>query len=547
MVTENNSQCIVRTPVSYFSGRGQVVVSDLLRFGPMLQNAIMATSITKAVQTFGAMLSLRHIQAYFAAQSEVVICSASSACEVKIQVCDSPQNDEGIKGQMASDGKKENTCSVQEPKHSSSLKAGFEEPHSRQTKKMRSVIKQVSSHFLSQGKGKFVEVLHQKQTSQQLIRFIKMIGDTDGHLHVTFFRGKDFSDPGTQTPPAGQQEVTSKWLREKEKDLPISSLKLWFSSSMGPASIFKVKRSDHSGSLVYSCMVATESELWDVGDISTNGAGYVSERTLVGEKELLVEPSGESYFEVLGASQDAARTPVIPTAAQTDIHNVPQFATSEPEGRADSTIKIPEFKICRYKEMEVTVSHLINPVKFFIQHVSPQLQQLSQKMDSSAQIKCVPDIGVYVAGWFPKCKLWCRAQVVRICGIQGGGAFFSGGEKQIEVEVRRIDFGDTACLALSHLRELDSDVAEVSPLNGQDWTPEAVGWFKDKVDGRTLYARLFQQGEDFRAELFMEKGKMGAMRRGSSLSLRLAQNGHAKHDQLRRSGWQRGTLRVATA
>ena len=65
---------------------------------------------------------------------------------------------------------------------------------------------------------------------------------------------------------------------------------------------------------------------------------------------------------------------------------------------------------------------------------------------------------------------------------------------------------------------------------------------------RTLFARLFPQpdGHTVQVELFMERCNIGAMRyllrniytpddvfvfsrRGPSLSLRLAQNGHAKH------------------
>lgn len=53
---------------------------------------------------------------------------------------------------------------------------------------------------------------------------------------------------------------------------------------------------------------------------------------------------------------------------------------------------------------------------------------------------------------------------------------------------------------------------QVRPVNGRDWTEEAVDWFKAMVHGRTLYARLYPQGLAVSVELFLERGKLGAMR-----------------------------------
>ena len=52
-------------------------------------------------------------------------------------------------------------------------------------------------------------------------------------------------------------------------------------------------------------------------------------------------------------------------------------------------------------------------------------------------------------------------------------------------------------------------------MNGSDWSEEAVGWFRDMVDNRTLYARLYPQGPKVTVELFLEKGKLRAMRYSS--------------------------------
>ncbi len=49
-------------------------------------------------------------------------------------------------------------------------------------------------------------------------------------------------------------------------------------------------------------------------------------------------------------------------------------------------------------------------------------------------------------------------------------------------------------------------------MNGRDWSEEAVGWFQAMVHNRTLYSRLYPQGPKVTVELFLEKGKLGAMR-----------------------------------
>lgn len=53
---------------------------------------------------------------------------------------------------------------------------------------------------------------------------------------------------------------------------------------------------------------------------------------------------------------------------------------------------------------------------------------------------------------------------------------------------------------------------KVTPVNGSDWSMEAVGWFQAMVHNRTLYARLYPQGPKVTVEMFLEKGKLGAMR-----------------------------------
>lgn len=53
---------------------------------------------------------------------------------------------------------------------------------------------------------------------------------------------------------------------------------------------------------------------------------------------------------------------------------------------------------------------------------------------------------------------------------------------------------------------------QVSPVNGRAWSEEAVGWFRAMVHNRTFFARLYPEGHRVTVELFLEKGKIGAMR-----------------------------------
>ncbi|KAI2657307.1 DNA mismatch repair protein MSH3 [Labeo rohita] len=88
--------------------------------------------------------------------------------------------------------------------------------------------------------------------------------------------------------------------------------------------------------------------------------------------------------------------------------------------------------------------------------------------------------------------------------------------------------GELWCLkespvTLSHrLEKIPVVISHVRPVNGETWSFEAISWFRSKVQSKTLYARLYPEVVVL-VELFMEKGKIGAMRRGDSLSVRLAQ------------------------
>lgn len=372
-----------------------------------------------------------------------------------------------------------------------------------------------------------IQVQHQKQTSTQLLHFLKVKAQTTGVLNATVMEWHNSFDlPQPQTVPL-VKHITKETCNFPQ-DTAWSSGTL--SKTENQAPLFKIKRLNSNGVLTYTCMIATKTELWDIGDIVTD---FESERNSVSSedtRQIVPSKNTPKWIDVSVQKGDG-------TCAKTHV------ATS---------VTIPEFQNKRFEEIEVMVSHIVNPGNFYIQHIDANEKLLTLFSDSnkrkstSDEHACIPDIGTKVMGWFSQQKQWCRSQVTKICGISKDDVD-STKEMSIYLEVKRLDYGDLSRLSLTNIKELTSEMAvlplqavqvslaHVSPVNGRNWSDEAVGWFRDMVHNRTLYARLYPEGNRILVDLFLEKGKIEAMRRGASLSLRLTQNGHAKHANLKNS------------
>ncbi|KAK2890618.1 hypothetical protein Q8A67_013261 [Cirrhinus molitorella] len=124
--------------------------------------------------------------------------------------------------------------------------------------------------------------------------------------------------------------------------------------------------------------------------------------------------------------------------------------------------------------------------------------------------------------WFVKQEMWSRGQIIRICQMSHRPN--SRDRTDIKVEVRRVDYGDVVFVSLWDVKELCGESASipvqalqvslvnVRPVIGETWSFEAISWFKSTVQNKTLYARLYPEEGQVLVELFMEKGKIGAMR-----------------------------------
>ncbi|XP_066504817.1 uncharacterized protein [Hoplias malabaricus] len=503
---------------------------NVLKFGPLLQNAIMASSITKAVQIIGANLSLQHMEFFFETEKEDIT-DKISPNEREIELF-SKNNPKVSEMENAKYNVEEDilTTEDQTPRNLSDTFV---------PKGIYPILTQNgSSHIFEQQFGNYPEVQHQKQTSSQLIHFLKMNGKKKNVPEISLLGA------GEKAGLMQEQKIKSETKDQKAITLLTTDKRHLFTEMKASGPIFRVKNSS-AGIVTYSFMVASNSELWDVGDITTKVKKSL--RDTVSDDSLTFANNND-----LNPLENFSQT--MCTSSSESVITEPVEQQSDAEELTDSTMeeeeffmKIPEFQIKKFEEMPVLVSHVISPSDFYIQHDNANLQNLSETMaktscKSYAERSCIPDIGTYVIGWFPKHELWCRGQVTKICGVSSGSRHLCC---SLEVEVRRIDYGDVACLSLSNVKELCREIAEVpvqalqvslvnvSPVDGQSWSSEAIHWFKDKVVGRTQYARLYPDGGRVLVELFMEKGKIGAMRRSASMSLRLAQNGHAKHEHLK--------------
>lgn len=187
-------------------------------------------------------------------------------------------------------------------------------------------------------------MLHQKQTSPQLLRFLKAKANDLGAAQVRVWAEESADGPSSPKPVptyVGELDRQPKHVPDGviSKDVPKQDVKI-------QSQVFQIKRVESSGALTYAYVTATPTELWDLGDIFTEAAQEDSEASRAEDT-----PCGTTKQEDVRPCQNKAERP-------RGAH-VP----------AVSGITIPEFQIHRYGETEVVVSHVISPGDFYIQQV----------------------------------------------------------------------------------------------------------------------------------------------------------------------------------
>ncbi|KAF7229577.1 putative LOC107395772-like protein [Nothobranchius furzeri] len=531
-------------------------IMGVVRFGPVLQNLFMMCSLPKAVQVFGAPVTHQQQKRPLSSQHVVQPSDPSgskstnfnnntlttgSSCHLKAEE------------QLVFKDKGQADATSIQPSVVQSSKLN-EETSNILLPPLQAVFPEVSNHkpMLIWGRDEDIQVQHQKQTSLHLQHFLRPKAKNKSVLIV---RGLEWSESKYKASnPDWPQRVSptvktpNHKFRHVVTDDSVGELspRTLHANVGSQAPVFRVKTVKSSGSLIYSCVIATETELWDIGDVFTE---------VLLEDSVLASLESENCQNTIAQVENLCINMGWKTKALQCSEPKPQNKFALSERSTATSVNIPEFQIRKFDEAEVVVSHIVSPGNFYIQYADSveKLQALLRDCKvtcSHAEQNCIPDIGTKVLCWFPWEEQWCRAEVMKICGVSrdNSAADGAGSESSIKVEVRRLDYGNTTCLSLRNVEELTPEMAllplqalqvslaNVSPVNGGGWSEEAVSWFKAMVHNRRLYARLNPQGPTVTVELFLEKGKLGAMRRGASLSLRLAQNGHAKHNQLKKAG-----------
>ncbi|CAL8263530.1 unnamed protein product [Lota lota] len=536
-----------------------VLTTDVLKFGPILHNVLLASSITKTIQVLGATLSLQRLQQ--------LLDPKAVNNDVFHSIKPSQNTDAGTTNHSSDFQIEDNELVMFKEKPQVSVEG--EPPLINQCQKGSIEIlptKPVSqknsdphlTNILMNAQLPFWElqhdipVHHQKQTAAQLLNFLRTntekCGATQGTL--TWLKHHlNVSRPST-TPSqiiqqrSGDDGGSSISITDDTRCIEASPPKgREFAEEDSHVPVFRVKHVESKGTLIHSCMVLTKTELWDVGEV-VKPLGPVDQVETKRQQNKGEKGHSEAPAEDLGEN------PPSPQCTNTTCGFTPAMTILQ-----NSITSIPDFEISAFKEIEVVVSHVVTPGNFYIQRPDVMAKQRALVKDwkgrSFAEENSIPGIGTLVMAFFSEQKQWCRAEVLKICGVSRDDQYVEGAGgsvTNISVEVIRLDHGDKSNVSLHNVGYLTPDMAalplqaaqvslaNVSPVDGRRWTEEAVSWFKAMVEKRTLYARLFPLGSAITVQLFLERGKMGAMRRGASLSLRLAQNGHAKHDQMKAVG-----------
>ncbi|XP_061691336.1 connexin 27.5 isoform X3 [Syngnathoides biaculeatus] len=517
-------------------GVKRLLHADSLWIGTMLQNFMMATSFIKDFQVFRTRPNIQLLTGFLIPQlpekqmDEMPVENSS----VGTVISSLTHNSEGVENEICCEEERKQTVIV--PAKSQPETVFVPVAHNKRPK----VNTEPTLTFFNGPED--VPVHHKKQTSTQLLDFLRAKLTTVQPTEASFIEViKCSSKPmrlfvetqGTPIRHASREQIDA------------ADSETLFKDTVNQDPVFSVKRGEPNGSLTYAGVIATKTELWDFRDVET----VVTAEGAEGKSNIWCSDSKDFQSE---KSEDGEACMTKPRKPLSENYAKKPQTTSA---------NIPEFRVQRFEEPEVVVSHVVSPSNFYIQHANAiaKMQALVtgcwKSSSSYAEQNCIPDIGTHVVAWFPKQKQWCRAQVTKICGVSIDDASDGAkGETSIKVEVRRLDHGDTHSVSLCNLKEMSPEMcnlplqsmkvslANVIPINGTNWSEEAVDWFRRMVHNRVFYARIYTHGPRASVELYLEKGKLGAMRRGPPLSVRLAQNGHAKHTKLMNISLPRNTL-----
>lgn len=354
-------------------------MTNVLKFGPMLQNSLRESSIAKAVQVFGATLPCQQLKYFLISHPAVVqqddtIYHIASSYNNTVATKNSSSHLEAEDNEHALVFEEKHTPGILPSSIIQSPKIGLERPPLLLPPR-QAIFPEVSNlgpikttQLLNWGFVDDIQVQHQKQTSSQLLHFLKAKPKNMEALDVTVMnRSKESMctsvSPQLMSPTVKTQTYQLRHVVTDLIDTPTP--KTFIADIKNQTPVFTVKRVESSGSLTYTYVTATKTELWDIGDIVTEVRQGDSEASTLENKACQ-----NLKAQVENSSLN------IHWKAQT-------LQSSEPEQEGNSAaakmpvingIAIPEFKIQRFEETEVVVSHVVTPGNFYVQQADSAMK-----------------------------------------------------------------------------------------------------------------------------------------------------------------------------
>lgn len=332
-------------------------MAPAFKFGPTLHNLLIARSVSKAVQVFWKPLPFQQLRHFlipapvFARQDDGICGGGAAAAAITVNSSSCVKEEEQEQAVVLEEKHTPGDVSLSpDDVHSPSI--GPEMPTlllpytptifpQTTVPGSENLTQVINCRNLEDAK-----MLHQKQTSPQLLQFLRAKANDLGGVQV---RALSEESPGRSSSPksvstyVGTQQPKHVPDDVIDTEVPKLDLKI-------PTQVFKIKHVESSGSLTYAYVTATPTELWDLGDIFTEAVQEDSEASHV-DKEACgnrKQDDMRSCLETAEPVHESSRGVQMP---------------------AVSGITIPEFQIHRYGETEVVVSHVISPGDFYIQQV----------------------------------------------------------------------------------------------------------------------------------------------------------------------------------
>lgn len=329
-------------------------MAPVFKFGPTLHDLLIARSASKALQVFWTPLPFQQLKYFlipapvFTQQDDEIWGGGAAAITVNSSFCVKEEEQE--------------QAVVLEEKDTPSLSSDDVQSPSTGPERLTLLLPYTPTIFpqttvpgsenltqvINWRDLEDVKMLHQKQTSLQLLQFLKAKATDLGGAQVSALSEESTcrsGSPKSVSTHVGEQAHQPKHVPHDviDTEVPKQDLRI-------PTQVFNIKHVESSGSLTYAYITATPTELWDLGDIFTDAVQEDSEASHVDD-----EARGNRKQDKMRSCLNRAEP----------VHQSSRGAQMP----AVNGITIPEFQIHRYGETEVVVSHIISPGDFYIQQV----------------------------------------------------------------------------------------------------------------------------------------------------------------------------------